>query len=659
MKISIKSKLILSFLLIVVLSVSISSGATFLKTRDYLKDDFSKNTMTTVKQQNLLIDNFFKSVEETVSMLAANPVMYSIDETPETVTSVLNAFKYVQTTHPDFQYAYIGTAEGKMFLYPEEQLPEGFDPRSRPWYQAAVKKEGKIIWTEPYVDTQTNKMIISAAKAVKNNGTIEGVIAVDINLNNLSEIVRNTKIGDNGHISVLDHTGKIVLHRDENLLGQDLSGESFIQRMLNDKTGTQAYSFNKVKKLMVYQTNERTGWKISGSIDMKEIDDHAKSIGNVALLVSLFSIALAIFIAFIIATSITTPIKKIMGIMKEAEQGDISVRVKSHGSDELGMLGKSFNSMMDKITSLVAQINSISLMLASSSEDLAQISRLTAESTQEVSRTVNEIAQGASDQAEEAQTGAEMITMLSNRINEIIVSSNKMKEASQIANGLNQEGLESVKLLRDKSNENTKVSGAIGEKINALNSKSATIGQIIETITSIADQTNMLALNAAIEAARAGEAGRGFAVVADEVRKLAEQTSMAAKEIKTLITDIQSETHNAVSSVTMAEEIVNEQGVAVDGAEVVFNKITSAINNIVDQINDVAAAVMEMGRNKDEVVGAIENISSVSQETAAASEEVSATTQQMAESVDQVTASAQTLNNAAQQLKGAISLFKI
>ena len=656
---SIKTKLILLFTVVSFLTIAVSGVLSYSSTSFFLKDDFKTNTMTIVKQQNEIIDSFFQKVEGITYMLANNPNVEDIYVMPEMDSLLYQDFMKFTNNYDDFMYIYVGTIDDHMYIYPDVSLPEGFTPTSRPWFISAKENTDKVIWTDPYVDAASGKLIISAAKAVKSGEEVVSVLAIDIDLTKLAEKVKNVRIGKAGYVTVISEKGVIVLHKDINKVGSDIGKESWVQQMLKTDESFIEKNWEGSKKYLVYDTNDRTGWKILGAINVSELSTKAASVGFMTLLVSIGALAMAIVIGFFFSGTIVKPIKNIMEVMKKAESGDLSARVNHKGSDELGLLSTSFNSMMDKISALVAKINKIAVQVADSSQTLATTSVQTAHSTLEVSNTVQEIAKGASDQAEEAQKGAEMINQLSVKMDEIFKSSNEMKEESNNAGKINKDGMRVVNLLRQSSNENNVIIGGIGEKIYTLNNKSLMIGQIIETITSIAEQTNMLALNAAIEAARAGESGRGFAVVAEEVRKLAEQTSTAAKEIKTIIVDIQSEASNAATAMDTVKTSVEGQNKTVDSTEQVFGKIANAIDVIAHHISSVTDSLGNMNRNKEEVVSAIENISSVSQETAASSEEVSAATQQMTASVEMVKESAQLLNDAAQQLKSSISVFKI
>ncbi|OGO80661.1 MAG: chemotaxis protein [Clostridiales bacterium GWC2_40_7] len=379
---------------------------------------------------------------------------------------------------------------------------------------------------------------------------------------------------------------------------------------------------------------------------------------------SLWILTVAGFItAFITKLFIDISIKglarRFSGEMDVIKQGDFSKLVDSKSYGLLGGVASNVNAVLSDIRILIDGFFSLSFSIVQASRKVGATAQEASGAMNEISKTVDEIAKGASSQAQEAQEGVQIVEKLSEQINFVFQSYNDVMDETNKINKLNSVGIDSVSVLYKKSEENFNTSEKIFSVVEKLTTTTKDIGIFVESIENIAEQTNLLALNAAIEAARAGDAGRGFAVVAEEVRKLADQSRKSTEEITNLMQSIQEESQLAIKAMEVMKKVSQEQNAAVVETNKAFNDIANGIDSIVVKINNVSEAVGTMQKDRDVVMVAIENISSVSQQTAASSEEVAATTEHQLKAIEDMKSASVDLDQLVQELDAKLKRYKL
>ncbi len=341
------------------------------------------------------------------------------------------------------------------------------------------------------------------------------------------------------------------------------------------------------------------------------------------------------------------------------KNGDYSKFLEPKTFGSFSGIASTLNAVLSDIRTLVDGFFKMSLSIMQASRKVGETASKAVSSISEIAKTVDEIAKGASDQASEAQNGVQLVDKLSEQIDIVSQSYGSVMTEADNIHKLNDIGLNSVIILRQKSVESFNSTEKIFSVVENLTDTTKDIGKFVQSIEDIAEQTNMLALNAAIEAARAGEAGKGFAVVAEEVRQLADQSRQSTEEIIHLMENISEESQMAIKAMEIMRNASKEQSSAVDSTNKAFDDIANGIGTIVEKIKEVNNAVLGMQSDKDNVTEAIENISSVSQETAASSQEVAATTEQQLKEIDEMKVAAVQLDELVQELDKKLKKFKV
>jgi len=650
---SVKNKLITAFTLILIIPCLAVGVFGFVQSKSTVDEQLMWSAQENVHLLNEIINNLIDPNRKNVEFLAASITRERLaQENGKLVLAHLNQF---QGLHDELATTYIGTDAGQMLLAPEQPLPEGFDPRKRPWYELAMSKKGEVVITEPYVsEGDGNSVTVTIARTVSDHSA---VLAVDLKLDSLANVVKTVKIGKEGYVGILDAGNRFIVHPTAK---PGSKGEGwYIEEMYKSDKGMFEYEFDGALKKMVFDTNKLTGWKLSGTMYANETDSAAAPILYNMVFVIVVAILIGSVVNYLLIRSILRPLHLIREATLQVAAGDLTVALNTNKNDEIGELAQTFDTMRESLRSVLQEVAQTAEHLASSSEELTASAEQSAQATEHIAENAQELAVGSEHQTRSVEESSRVIQDMSIGAQQIAGNAQGVSHTARQAADLAEEGNGAITKAMTQMHAISETVGGLSQAVKGLGERSNEIGQIVEVITQISEQTNLLALNAAIEAARAGAHGRGFAVVADEVRKLAEQSSQSAQQIGHLIVSIQSETQQAMQSMQVGQQEVETGLQVVNVAGSSFEAIQRSVAEVSKQIEEVTTACEVLSAGTNQVVQSIETIAEVANTSAAGTQNVSASAEEQLASMQEITASAAALSKVADELQQVIRKFKM
>ena len=529
----------------------------------------SVDTLSEVAMSNFDYNSFVQSEDyaDTYTQTVQKSVLDFADHTDGAVTVYLRYNpKYSNSTSGVFAQRQSVDSDLECLTPTDFSMYDEGDVEHVGWYYLPVQA-GEAIWMSPYMNENVNIYMISyVVPLFAKDGTSIGVIGMDIDFSQITDLVDATTIYDSGYAFLTDDTGAVMYHKDvdEGTQIGDLDNSlsdaaAFLEN--EEKQGTSMeYSYQGVAKELLYYDLDN-GMKLVLTAPRSEIFGEAYSLSKMIIAAMLVAFILSAIIGIVIGTGMSRPIQQLTSVIDQTAQLDF--RPTKEGAklrrqkDEIGIMATKIHEMRKKLRSLMEELQQTQQVLEANTNDLNGLMKQNSDFAEDNSATTQELAAGMEETSANAAR--------------IVDNVGVMKESSQNIQQLAGDGEKNSVQIQERAGEMERISMESRNKTDEMyavmkqRSEAAVeqaksvqkINALTENIKQISSQTNLLALNANIEAARAGEAGKGFAVVASEIGELATQTLDTVSTIDEIVRDVNGSVTNMTSRTTIMEFLEN------------------------------------------------------------------------------------------------------
>jgi methyl-accepting chemotaxis protein len=595
---SIKVPLMSSVLVVILLTAVVLTGFTYSMMHDY--------SLSAARQQ---LGKDSAALSGIIEMWAENnkQVVTSMADAQNEQANKISSLEYLSKAGGFFA-TYLGEGNGAFYIYPDREMPEGYDPTQRPWYGLAKDKDDIAI-TSPYVSSSTGRRMITFAQRVMDGEVLSGVVGADILMDTIVKSVVDERFNTGGFSVLVTAAGIIQVHATDGLLGKSLSewSPSFTHSVMDKLLVKNEYIDLAVAGndyLMSARQVQGTQWYVINAVEKAVIFKGLNDMVEKAIWVTVIIAGLMMILSAVFISRLMKPLHELVSAIEEISRGDADLtrRIKAEGKDEISRMGIGFNDFIQLIQKILRDVRDTSHDLNSAASEAKAEAEFNCVKVQDQQNEVNQVSiaiHQISMSADEVAKKAKQVAADSLDSTTRVQAGNKLAEKNQ------KEMSELVDKIRQAA-----------EVIGKLDKQSQEVNVIVSTIQNISSQTNLLALNAAIEAARAGDKGRGFAVVADEVRSLSKRTHEATEEIQKMIDALQSQSKKAVA-------IMEDGGSLADGTMsnvALINEhlqsISGSIENISTMSERIAEVSYEQNKSTAEIDALAVNVHNASDELA-------------------------------------------
>lgn len=665
----------ISFVLLVAIVITLSITGAFIYTysKDLLTQNIEENleakSMSMAKEINAL----FKEKGTIVKQFATNQELVNFIKTANNrdavagnpySKSLYKTMDAIRDTDQQAAMTWVASVPGNFLIGSNKVLSNpDYNNQDRPWFKPALEAPD-VFYSQPYQDQIFNKVIMSVMTKVKDGNDVIGIVALDIFIDAMPDILKSYKIGEDGYSFLLAADGTIIYHPEQDLIlkkMQDTDGDlaAVAQKMVSGEEGLERIHQDGQEKFIHYSSIPSAGWSVATVLPVNSATESLGTLGRLMFVSFGISLVILVAIVFILITYLLRDIPRISSVINELAQGNLSLRLKPRSRDELGQVAHNMNEALDKLTVMISNVHENTKLLAAASEELMATSDESVRATSHISSLIEANVEGGKTQLQSTEQTAKAMEEMAAGIQRIAEATSSVSETSlstfkEVDNG-NQVIVQAIKQMQ-YTRESV---GQTAKELTHLEEYSNKIGDIVTLIKEISNQTQLLSLNASIEAARAGEQGRGFGVVASEVKKLAEESTASSEQISNLVKDVQIMVQTAVQRMTKGVMDVEQAESTMNQAGAVFTKIMEMNGSVSNEIFEISTAAEQISAGTEEVSASMSEVASICKETFNNSRSISKSADHQFNAFGEIAAASEKLSEMAQQLFDYSKQFKV
>lgn len=475
---------------------------------------------------------------------------------------------------------------------------------------------------------------------------------------------------ESSYVYVVSPDATMLYHPTAEKIGQPVENEVVKGVTVDLQAGKKVenkvvtYEFKGANKYAAYFVNESEDFILVVTTDEEEIFQPIRTI-NMRGIIGLIVCCIICFSVdfFLIHRIVIKPILKIeqltakvatMDFSESEAQGRLNRR-----KDEIGIMARSLSILREQLKEIVISIREHSDALVASADALNTGANSTNTTMMQVENAVQDIASGATNQAEETQEATENVLIIGDMVKDTTATVDRLMASAEQVSAANDHAQQILRELRAINQQSGEYIDIIAKQTEVTNESAMKIGEATKLISDIAEETNLLSLNASIEAARAGEHGRGFAVVASEIQKLAEQSNESARTIEVIINMLLEDSEKAVHTMGQVKSIIDEQTKHIKRTDEAFQEIKIGVTDSIAGMQEIAEKTKQMDAARVNVVDVVSSLTAIAEENAAATEETSASVVEVADIVTGIADKANDLNAIATELEEKMGIFKL